>query len=511
MKYKTDKRIIFKNTLYLYVRQIFVVLISLYSIRVVLDQLGVIEFGIYSVIAGIVTISSFLSSSMASSTQRYFSYALGRDDQKLLNKTFSVNLSIYILISFLAFIFLETFGLWFVQHHLNLPIGKYEVGQTVYHFTVATLLFGILSSPFLAIIISHEKMKYFAVISITEALLKLLAAICLSYFSGDSLMLYSLFLLIVSVVIFLFYFLICLIKFKECQFRNWYWDRNLFFDIINFTGWTLFGQFSSVLRMQGVTVLINQFFSPATVSARAIALSIATQVSAFSTAFNTGLYPSIIKNYSAGNQKELFDIVIAGSKVTFFLMLIFSLPLITGMELLLSFWLKEVPIYAVVFSQLAIVEALILSISFPLATAARAPGKMRRYELTLGSMQLLMVVIIYFVLNYGFSAYSVYVVAIIMNLLMFSVRLRLVSNLIGLPINLYVRSVILPILKVLVIPILYISISFYYGGSEISTISFTLSIFIVTLGAVIILGIDKYLRKMILKTALSRFKFIEKK
>ncbi|WP_050568828.1 lipopolysaccharide biosynthesis protein [Vibrio jasicida] len=496
MTYKTDKSTIAKNTIYLYVRQIVIVLITLFSIRVVLNNLGVVDYGIYSVVAGVVTLCSFLTTSMASATQRYFSFALGKDDDSTLKQTFCVNLVIYVAIGALALLALESIGLWFVQEHLSLPPEKYATAQALYQYSIVTLIFGIFSAPFLAIIISHERMQYFAAISIMEAILKLVAAISLSVYGGDRLEFYGLLLLAVSIFVFLAYFVVCIKSFKECQFKQWYWNQKLFSDIIAFTGWTLFGQFTTVVRMQGVTILVNQFFSPATAAARAIAISVSSQVSAFSNAFNTGLYPSIIKNHAAGNTKELHDIVFVGSKFTFFLMWVFTLPLIVGMELVLSLWLGDPPQFAVLFTQLAMVEMLIMSISLPLATAARAPGKMRGYELTLGIMQLLIIVIAYFTLKLGYPAYSVFVIAIVMNLLMFLVRLLIVSRLIALSTLNYVRVVLKPVFWAVIFPTsLVIMVGDYCKGSDILQFAYLILVFFAAVTSVIYLGMNTSTRR----------------
>ncbi|ELA7570058.1 oligosaccharide flippase family protein [Vibrio alginolyticus] len=485
MTYKTDKKTIAKNTLYLYVRQILIVLITLYSMRVVLDGLGVVDYGIYSVVAGIVALCSVLATSMASTTQRFFSFALGKSDDFELRKIFSVNLIIYFIIAAIAVLLLETIGLWFVKKHLNIPLEKYSVALTIYQYSITTLIFSILSSPFLAIIIAHEKMHYFALISIFESILKLGVAVAITYYQGDKLEYYGGLLLSVSIVVFLLYLIICSKKFNECQFREWYWDRKLFIDIISFTGWALFGQFTTVLRVQGLTILINQFFNPATAASRAIAISISTQVNAFSNAFNTGLYPSIIKNYASGNSQELYDIVFTGSKLSFFLMWMLTLPLVSGMELVLGLWLHEPPEHAVLFTQLTMIEMLIMSISLPLTAAARAPGKIKTYELILGTIQISIILVCYLFLSLGYPAYSVFIIAIVVNLIMFLVRLKLVSYLISLPILEYTKEVLIPVIKAISLPILFVSL-----GLDINAYFYVVCVFIITLFSIVFIGFD---------------------
>jgi O-antigen/teichoic acid export membrane protein len=216
-------------------------------------------------------------------------------------------------------------------------------------------------------------------------------------------------------------------------------------EIIGFTGWTLFGQLSTVFRNQAVTVLINQLFNPATVAARAIALTVSNQTLVFSQHMNTGLYPPIIKSYAANLKEEMFSLILNGSKLTFFLMWVFALPMLIEMESILSLWLKTPPPESVYFTQLALVESLILSLSLPLATAARAPGKMKLYELSLGSIQVAIFFGSWLILKAGYPASSVFIVAIIANLLMFKVRLLIVKKLIDLQLTPYYMKVIIPL------------------------------------------------------------------
>lgn len=275
--------------------------------------------------------------------------------------------------------------------------------------------------------------------------MKLAAAILLSQLSYDKLELYGYLLLAVAALNTTLYLIICLRKYVECQFRTIYWDKHLVRNIIGFTGWTLFGQLTTVFRGQAITVLINQFFSPATVAARAIAMTVAGQALVFSQHFNTGLYPPIIKTYATNQKTEMSGLVINGSKLTFFLMWVFALPMLLEMEAILALWLNIPPPEAVLFTQLALIESLILSVSLPLATAARAPGQMRRYELTLGTIQIAIFVCSWVALMAGYSAASVFIIAIVANVLMFKIRLLLVKSLVGIPLAPYYTKVFIPV------------------------------------------------------------------
>lgn len=499
-----NKRIA-KNTLMLYFRQILTMLVSLYTVRVVLDVLGVEDYGIYSVVGGIVSFFSFLSGTMASATQRFFSFALGQDDKERLKRTFSVNIIVYIGIAVLAMLLLETLGLWFVNDALQVPAARFEAAKWVFHFSVLTFFVTILRTPFMAIIIAHEDMHLYAYISIIEVTLKLLVVYLLVYWPGDKLEVYGALLVVVSVITSLVYILLCFKKYKECQLSTFYWDKVLFKEIIGFTGWTLFGQMTTVARNQAVVILLNQMFNPVVVAAKAISTNITSQINVFSNNFNVGLYPPIIKAYAAENKRGMFALIFNGSKITFFLMWVFALPMFLEMETILHIWLKNPPPESVLFTRLALVEVLINSISLPLATAARAPGRMKVYELTLGVIQLLIFVVAWIVLKIGAPAYSVFVVAIVANLIMFIVRLVIVRGLIELPVGQYSRQVVLPVMGVVLlsaIPSLFVH--FYLPkGLWYTCISVSLSVVFSTI-AMYFVGLDKRWREKVRGVVINR-------
>lgn len=439
----SNKRIA-KNTLMLYSRQLFILLVNLYTVRVLLNVLGVEDYGTYNVVAGIVALFSFLSNTMMSATQRFFSFALGRNDDAQLRKIFSINLLVYLLIALAAVVLLETLGLWFVMRKLNIPPGRLTEVYWLYHFSVLTFLGMICTSPFAAIIVAHEDMHIYAGISIIETFLKLIVVFLLIC-TKDKLVAYGAMLFAVSFLNAMMYLFVCLRKYQECTFRHLHFDKTLLREIFDFTGWTLFGQLSTVARNQAVTILLNQFFSPVVVAARAIALNVSGAINIFASNFNVGLYPPIIKEYAAGNRKEMFQLIFNGSKITFFLMWIIALPLFLEMDFILTLWLKKPPEGLVLFTRLTLIEALINSSSMPLTTAARAPGKMKTYELTLGIIQLLIFPASWLILSCGGQAYTVFIVAIIANLIMFAVRLFIVHILIRLPLKRFSIHVLLPL------------------------------------------------------------------
>ncbi|MBJ6917954.1 lipopolysaccharide biosynthesis protein [Vibrio cholerae] len=501
----TNKRIL-KNIVTLYFRQIVIVLITLYSMRVVLNELGVEDFGIYSVVAGFVTLLAFLPGSMASATQRFFSFAMGKSDIVKLKQTFSVNLAMYACIALIAYALFQTIGLWYIQEHLKIPDGRFNAALDLYHYVSLSFIFSIFTAPFIAILIAHEDMHLYAFLSVMDAILKLASAISLAYISYDLLAYYGLVLLIISALLTCIYIVICINKYAECQIRKFYWNTGILKEIIGFTVWTLLGQLSTVFRNQAVTVLVNQMFNPSIVAARAIALNVASQVGIFSNNLNTGLYPPIIKAYAANQKEEMLSLVFNGSKLTFFLMWVCALPMLLEMETILTLWLKTPPSEAIFFTQLAIVESLILAISMPLTTAARAPGKMALYEIILGVIQIAIFFVSWWFLKFGYSAEWVFYIAIAANIIMFKVRLLLVSYLTDLPVMAYYQRVVVPVLSVLVISslssILLLNNLPRNLGASLLVIIFSIGVSILTM---YFLGLDKYWREKVVGVLTSKF------
>lgn len=491
---------VMKNTLMLYTRQILLIFVSLYSIRVILNLLGVEDFGIYSVVAGTVTLCSFLTGSLRAATQRYFSFALGKKDTELLNKTFCVNIVVYIGVGVVVIFLLEVIGIWFIENKLTIPTERLSSAIFLYHFTVLAFCLGVITAPFTAIIIAHEDMQYFAIISVVEALMKLGILYFLVYIPGDKLELYGILLFVVSIVIAFGYATICSIKYNECQYKRFYWDAKLLKEIMQFTSWTLFGQLTTVARYQAITILLNQFFNPAVAASRAIAITVSTQVNTFSNNFNTGLYPAIIKNYAEKNFDDLYSLIYTGSKLTFFLMWVMVLPLVIEMEFVMTTWLGVVPVGAILFLKLTLLESLIYSVSLPLSTAARAPGKIKYYEITLGIMQLAIFCISYVFLELGFDAYVVFVVAVAINILMFIVRLQFVSKMINLSKVGFYKVVCLPIAYVMISagPISFIFSNAMPSGPFFSIFNIVV-ILIINLTTIYLFGLSKLEKRQVLK------------
>jgi O-antigen/teichoic acid export membrane protein len=425
----------------LYFRQIFIMLASIYTVRVLLDILGVEDYGIYNVVAGVVAMFGFFVNSMATASQRYFSFELGREDFEQLKKIFSLCLIIYVIIAIVVLLLAETIGLWFVNNKLSLPQERKNAALWVYQFSILSFLFTILAGPYMSVILAHEEMNIYAYVSIVEAVLKLGSVFLMRFISMDKLWLHSILLCVAAIIHSVIYGTICTIKYKECRF-GFYWNKALFKEIMGYMGWNVFGGSVGIIKHQAVNILLNQFFNPIVVAARGIASSVNNAVALFFHNFNAALRPQIIKHYAAGQKNEMLMLVFQGSKGNYFLMYLFALPFFLEMPLMLSLWLKNLPEYAVLFSRLALIETIIDSITYPIMAAAQATGKIKLYQSVVGSILLLNFPISWIALSIGAPAWSVMAVAIGLVIIAFGARLFIVRRLINLSLTQFFRNVL---------------------------------------------------------------------
>lgn len=436
-----------KNTLLLYFRQILIMAVSLYTVRVVLTTLGAEDYGIYNVVAGVVTMFGFLSGVMASSSQRYFSYDLGKKDIEHLKITFSVTFQIYLVIALAVVVLAETVGLWFVNARLVIPTERIWAANWIFQAAVVSFLLSLITAPYMAIIIAHENMSIYAYVSIVEVILKLGIVFLLKILPYDKLIVYGILLALVNFINTAIYRFYCYKHFSECKIR-FICDRKLFKEIIAYSGWNLFGNVAAIFKNQGMNILLNLHFGSIVNAARGIASQVNSAVVSFSNNFSTALRPQIIKTYAANQKDDTMRLVFRGCKFTFFLMYIFTLPLCLEMKSILTLWLKNPPEYTVIFTQLVLIDALIESISYPLMTLAQATGKIRFYQAVVGGILLLNLPVSYIVLHFGAPAYAVMLVAIALSVTAFVVRLFIVSTLSGMGKRNFVLHTMLPCIVV---------------------------------------------------------------
>lgn len=428
MTYNIKNKIIIKNTLFLYFRMILTLVITLYSSRIVLKTLGVEDFGIYNIVGGVVTMLTFISGAMTSATQRFLSFEIGKDNKEKLSKTFIMSINIHIMIIICIFIIAETAGLWLINNYLIIGPDRIKAANIVFQYSLLSFCFTILSTPYKANIIAHEKMNIFAYIGIIDVFLKLIAVLMLEYILGDKLIIYSILISIISISIYLILLAYNRLHFDTTKYK-FYWNRKLFFSLFSYTGWNLFGNMASVGMNQGINILLNIFFGPIVNAARAISFQVNNAINGFVINLQSALSPQIVKSYAKNDISYLENLVLLGSKYSFFLILILSLPILLKPDIVLSLWLGNYPAYTSIFCQLILIDSLINSLSSSLMTAFQASGKIKKYQITIGSILLLNIPISYFLLSYGFEAKITFAVSIVLSLISLIVRLLLLNEL----------------------------------------------------------------------------------
>lgn len=455
---KVNSNRIAKNTLLLYFRMLIIMGVNLYTVRVVLDVLGIVDYGIYNVIGGIVTMFTFISNTMAGSCQRFFSFELGKEDYLLLKRIFSLSLIIFTGIILLFLFLAETVGLWFVNTHLVIPEDRLIAANWVYQFSILSFIVTMLSVPYNALIIAHEKMNIFAYISIVEAILKLLIVYLLKIFLWDKLALYGLLSFMVSALIGLIYKFYCNKKYKESHFK-WYWQKDIFKELVTFSGWNLLGTLASVLRNQGINILLNIFFGPIVNTARGIAFQINNVINSFVTNFYTAVRPQITKFYAMEKKDEMLKLIFQSSKFGYFLILLISIPAFLETPFLLNIWLKSVPEHTILFTRIIIINILVDSLSYPLITAALATGKVKQIQSIMSGALLLNLPVSYVFLKLGYGPESTMYISVLVSVLCQFLRVHVLNNLIQMSKSDYFFKVIL---RILLLTLISIIIPFFF-------------------------------------------------
>ena len=419
---------------------LFIMVVSLFTSRVILKTLGVEDFGIYNVVGGIVAMIGMLNSAMTSSTIRYLTYELGKGDKDNLAQVFSMCLQIFMLISLCFVILSETIGLWFLNTQLVIPEDRMKAANWVYQFSIFSVVNQLMTNPYNATIISHERMNVYAYVSIIEVLLKLAIVYLLVVINYDRLISYGFLFLILSIVKTLLYRFYCIRSFEECKYKL-NKNKTLFLQLISYSGWNLFGSIAGFVKGQGLNILINMFFNPSVNAARGIAYQINNAVNQFIHNFYTAVKPQITKYYAQGDIIHMEKLVFSSSRFSFFLILLLSLPIIIEAPQLVLLWLGQLPEYVVPFVRLIIIISAVEGMASPLMTVAHATGKIRLYQSTVGTVTMLIVPISYCVLKLGFSPISVFVVSLTVAIICLFLRLWIVKRLVNFPFWSYTNKV----------------------------------------------------------------------
>lgn len=488
-----NKRIA-KNTFFLYCRQLITMAVSLYTVRVVLDVLGTEDYGIYNVVGGIVLLFSFLSTTMASATQRFLSFAMGNARQNL-KEVFSISVFSYLILIGIILILAETLGLWFLNSKLTIPESRLLAANFIYQSSVLSFVITLLCIPYNASIIAMERMKIFAYASIIDAFLKLAIAWILPYIEIDRLKMYAILMLIAVGSVQFYYAWYCKRYFDFCRYK-YCRNRVLLRDMLSFAGWNMFGAFANILRSQGANVLINIFFSPVVNAAYGIAYQINSAITNFTNNFYTAVRPQLVKLYASNRVDEMLNLGYVSSRFAFFLILVVSVPLFCKAEDILSIWLKEVPEFTILFLRIIIISSLIEVLAIPLANMLQAAGKIKRYQMIVSVIYLLNIPVSYIFLFNGFAPEITLWVNLTLICISLIPRLWICKSILGLSVTSYFCEVIQPICLSL-IPIVLLVYNSLFNFYKISiNIFFELfGLMIVSVSLIFALGLKKTERK----------------
>lgn len=434
-----------KNTLLLYVRMFFMLLISLYTSRVVLSTLGIVDYGINNVVGGVITMLGFLTSSLSIASSRYITYNLGKGDMAVLKKTFGNILSIHFILAAIVLVVGETLGLWFMSTQLQIPPEREIAAMWVYQFSILSFILAVISVPYNATIIAHEKMSAFAYISIADAILKLLIVYLLVIIPYDKLIIYVILYFCIQAFDRIIYGIYCSRHFEETHTRLRY-DGSLFREIFAFAGWTMNGNLAVIGYTQGLNILLNIFLGPTVNAARGIAVQVQSVCQQFCNNFQMAINPQLTKNYAQGDLDNMHRLLVKSSKFSFYILFFIVLPLMFKAEFILKLWLGIVPEHTVTFLRLMLIIGLLYTLSNPINVSVHATGNLKKFQLVEGTMLLTILPIAYILLKFfGIRPEYVFVVHIAVELCTQYARLRIVLPMISMKLGDYVRSVLKPI------------------------------------------------------------------
>lgn len=441
-----NKRIA-KNTMFLYIQMFIVLVVSLYTSRVVLAALGITDYGVYNVVGGVVSMFTFISMAMGNATARYITFAIGKDDYEYLKKVFNTAILVHAGIALLIFVLSETVGLWFLVNKMVIPEERMFAAHCVYQLSIIAAMVTIMYVPFNAEIIAHEKMGTFAFVSVLDAGLKLLIAFLLIVVTVDKLILYGLLFLCVNLLNTTIYLTYCKRKFPETKLI-FVKDLKLIKEMTSFAGWSMVGNLALICYTQGLNILLNMFFGPVVNAARGVAVQVQGAVKGFVTNFQTAVNPQLTKSYAQDDFLRMHQLLFSSSKLSFYLLYCMVLPIMLEAETILSLWLVEVPQYAASFLRLILIIMLIDTVERPVNTCMNATGDIRRYQIVSCSIQLMILPIAYLCLKVGLPPESAFIVQLLILVASFVAELTILSPKIGLSFSLYLKDVVVRILLV---------------------------------------------------------------
>lgn len=511
MSESNNKRIA-KNTLLLYVRMLFMMVIGLYTSRVILDKLGEVDFGIYNVVGGFVTMFTVISGAMTTATQRFLSFEIGKGKDGNVKGIFSTMIYIHLFLALIILLLGEVFGVWFINTHMNFPSERYGAANWVFQLSLFVFILDVINVPYNGALIAYEKMSAFAYFSIFDAVFKLVICYVITLTPYDKLVVYAALIAVIQVSLLAMYFFYCRVKFKDCRFTGKY-NKEYGKNVGSFVSWNLIGSFAGIAKEQGVNVVLNMFFGPAVNAARGVAYQVLSKLNGFVTNFQMAMNPQIIKNYASAELDNMYKLVFRGAKFSYLLLLTLSLPIVIEAPLILNLWLKEVPNYTVIFLQIAIFTALINTLSNPLIVTMHATGKVRDYQIVVGGLSLFTLPLVWVALKMGTAPYMAMVIAFAVEFVCHFARLYMLVRSIKFPMMAFIKDVTLRVIVITVLSLILPILA--YQSIHITIVRFLVVCilsFISTIGLGYMLGFNKtdreYLRTKVVNTV--RTKILKK-
>lgn len=427
-----------------------VMILTLYMSRLLLEKLGVEDFGIYGIVGGVVTLCSYLTSALTVTTQRFINYEVSSECNNSLIKVFSASINIHLFIAFFIFLLAETVGLYFLNGTINVPIDRLDAANWVYQMSLFSVLFQITTLPFSALVTANENFTIIAYVSIIEVVLKLISVVSLSFFSGDNLVEYSFLIMLVTILSRLIYIVYCCYAYSNVKYRLSY-DKLLTIKMLKFTAWNFMGATAGMTMNQGVDILLNLFFGPIANASRLVAIQIQNAFSQLATNITTAVSPQIIKSYSSGNIDYMSDLVNSSTRYTILVLSITMMPFLVNMDFVLDFWLNEVPLFASDFSKLLLIYQLTVCLTLLLNTASQASGRVMLFQIVEASILIFVLPIGWYLMKNGFPAITLFVTMIVLSLIALFVKLFVLSKTMNFNVSLYINKVVKPLLKISVL------------------------------------------------------------
>ena len=436
---------IVKNTIALYGRSLLVLAVSLYTSRVILNALGVEDYGLYNVVGGVITMLGFLNTTMQATFQRYFNVAMGKGNEDEVKTLFKTALSVQLLLALVVVVLGETVGLWFLSNKLVIPDGRMGAAQILYQVTIASFVIAVFKGPFGALIIAYEKMGIYAVFSVLESVLKLAVAIIVGHYAGDRLILYSFLCFFLGFVDFLLYFIFCKVRIPTTSL-GFNWEKGLLTKMLSFSTWSTIGTLAYTLKSQGVNIVLNLFFGTVVNAARGVASQVLHAVNHFINSFQTAFRPQLTKLYASGDYDAAMRLYYGATKLSYYLIFTISLPILLETPYILHIWLGDkVPEYSAVFTRLILLTAFVSAFANPTSCIAHATGNIKKFSLLTSVVNLLIVPIAYLFLKLGFGPASAMVVSLVITIIVQGIRIIVVSEITVLTVGDYIKNVVLPV------------------------------------------------------------------